>query len=1133
MSVGRDLQININESDYVIIQNWYQSYSRKIEEFEFADGTILNVIQIEEKATISGGSEADILHATKGDDVIEGNEGNDSLYGYNNYSGLGNDKYVFDFGDGQDIIYDYDLSENNLDIIEFSTNIGVDDVSIIRSHAYLNDLLVIYSEDDFVRIKNWYENASYQVEELRFLSDVDLVWDLSDMASNLAISGTLEDDYIRGTNDDDRLLGLAGDDTINATIGNDQLSGGNGNDTLIGGAGDDTYIYGLGDGSDSIRETSGNDKIVFGEGINQNNLYYLVEQDSSNSYSIDELVIKFSGHANDSITIVDYFRENFDTRIELLEFSDGTTLDISNLDDLTFTYHTNLGEGVESYGIVTSEYNDLVYGTGEDDYIQARAGNDRIIGGDGDDRLYGGQGDDVYVYALGDGNDRISDTSGTNNIEFSEGISKDSIYFTKANNQFVINFIASSSDSISLGFGQLSSSTVIKNLIFSDGMSLRIDGVSVLWYEELGTQGDDVLEFEHSAYINALSGNDQIHTHADYNIINGGTGNDQIFGGVGDDVYLINIGDGQDTITDLGGNDKIIFGEGISKEDIYIQKNSQGQELFIKFYSNDTDQIHIIDSNLEKIEFADGTTYNYELSNDFDLSNSLLVRTDHSQRTQFFSNGELGEEYYGEEVVLEIYDSLGSLKDEVSWEVSEYHAKSWRWVGHLTGKAAKTLSYLDHKGGGSTWNNHLISGDGNNYSYRITHNSDELSDLYRQEIFHSQQTQFLSRGNLSERYFGEEISLNIYDDVGDLQDELVLDINAYNAKSWRWLTQLVDQAGDLSYLKHHGGVASTWNNFLSSVDGNNYTYELSHDLEAGLFDYEYVYTYDVELGVYSIEEVEHYQNTRLISNGDLSEEYYSKEVDLEIYDVLGNLKDEVSITIDSYNAKSWRWLSHLTQKAGNGLLYLEHDGGVASTWNNLLLSLDSNNYNYRISSEGEQLPETFFTEINHSQKTQFFSTGDLNEKYYGEEIILEVYDSLGDVKDEVIIKINSYNAKGWRWLSNLSKTAGKLDYLDYEGGGASLWNNFLISTDDNNYNYRIIHRERDVLSSTDLVPIDEISDNFQENSLDILDLEVLRNDNLLNNDIDLLDESTSLVSEPVEFHDNQLYFHNINGDFLL
>ena len=657
LSVGRDLQININESDYVIIQNWYQSYSRKIEEFEFADGTILNVIQIEEKATISGGSEADILYATKGDDVIEGNEGNDSLYGYNNYSGLGNDKYVFDFGDGQDIIYDYDLSENNLDIIEFSTNIGVDDVSIIRSHAYLNDLLVIYSEDDFVRIKNWYENASYQVEELRFLSDVDLVWDLSDMASNLAISGTLEDDYIRGTNDDDRLLGLAGDDTINATIGNDQLSGGNGNDTLIGGAGDDTYIYGLGDGSDSIRETSGNDKIVFGEGINQNNLYFFVER-SYSSNSIDDFVIRFLEDSNDMITVEDYFIENSSLGrvVELLEFSDGTTLDISNLDDLTFTYHTNLGEGVENFGIVTSEYNDIVYGTGEDDYIQARAGNDRIIGGDGDDRLYGGQGDDVYVYALGDGNDRISDTSGTNNIEFAEGISKDSIYFTKANNQFVINFIASSSDSISLGFGQLSSSsTVIKNLIFSDGMSLRIDGVNVLSFKYEGTDGDDLINNIASGgttYIYTYAGNDNIRASSTADIINAGTGDDQITGGQGDDTYIYNLGDGSDTIdednrgvspTDYG-NDKVLFGEGINKEDIYFSLLNTGQNLVISHRVNVGDVI-VIDSQfnglsdrVESLEFSDGTildisdrgnlTYEYYGTEDNDNLSAYYYSTD-------------------------------------------------------------------------------------------------------------------------------------------------------------------------------------------------------------------------------------------------------------------------------------------------------------------------------------------------------------------------------------------------------------------------------------------------------------------------------------------------------------------------
>ena len=43
----------------------------------------------------------------------------------------------------------------------------------------------------------------------------------------------------------------------------------------------------------------------------------------------------------------------------------------------------------------------------------------------------------------------------------------------------------------------------------------------------------------------------------------GARGNDILQGHYGQDSYVFNIGDGQDTINDIGGSDKLVFGEGI------------------------------------------------------------------------------------------------------------------------------------------------------------------------------------------------------------------------------------------------------------------------------------------------------------------------------------------------------------------------------------------------------------------------------------------------------------------------------------------------------------------------------------------------------------------------------------------
>lgn len=103
------------------------------------------------------------------------------------------------------------------------------------------------------------------------------------------------------------------------------MIGGIGNDYLNGGNGDDTYIYNLGDGFDTITEAGGNDKIVFGEGISQSDLSF--EKIGNN------LKISINGDEIKGIQINDHFRYD-SSKVETIEFHDGSTLDISNADQL-------------------------------------------------------------------------------------------------------------------------------------------------------------------------------------------------------------------------------------------------------------------------------------------------------------------------------------------------------------------------------------------------------------------------------------------------------------------------------------------------------------------------------------------------------------------------------------------------------------------------------------------------------------------------------------------------------------------------------------------------------------------------------------------------------------------------------
>ena len=154
---------------------------------------------------------------------------------------------------------------------------------------------------------------------------------------------TNANETINGTSYNDIIYGNGGHDTVNAGEGNDTIIGGIGNDTLNGGNGDDTYVWNLGDGFDTISESGGNDKIVFGEGINQNDLSF--ERIGNN------LKISVNGNEIQGIQINNQF-SSASYKVETIEFHDGSTLNISNADQLI--------QAMNSFGINNSSLMDTL-----------------------------------------------------------------------------------------------------------------------------------------------------------------------------------------------------------------------------------------------------------------------------------------------------------------------------------------------------------------------------------------------------------------------------------------------------------------------------------------------------------------------------------------------------------------------------------------------------------------------------------------------------------------------------------------------------------------------------------------------------------------------------------------------------
>jgi len=645
----------------VIIQNFFSSSYYQVEKLEFADGTTVPLtergfefIQNDGADNVSGTNYDDTIYGKGGNDTIYGYSGNDTLIGGKGNDRLegsyGDDTYIWNLGDGFDTIYDDNRGNTDNDTIKFGEGISFEDLLFERDG---NSLIIHVNNDrtQGISIQDYYSSTYYKVEKLEFAdgtivetSTIAVTTDRSDALAAQNITGTDNNDTLTGGNFDDTLSGNSGDDVVDGGAGNDTIYGDSGNDTLIGGKGndrlegsygDDTYIWNLGDGFDTIyddnRGNTDNDTIKFGEGISFEDLSF--ERDGNS------LIIHVNNDRTQGIKIQDYYSSTY-YKVEKLEFADGTIVETSTIavttdrsdalaaQDITGTDNNDTLTGGNFGDTLTgNDGNDVINGGAGNDTLKGNSGNDTLIGGKGNDRLEGSYGDDTYIWNLGDGFDTIYDYNGGNTdndtIKFGEGISFEDLLFERDGNDLVIYVNNDKTQGITIQ-NYYSGYSQVEKLEFADGTIVETSSVSIVEPEEpsenagqtiSGTSDDDILI--------GSDGDDTINAEDGYNDITGGKGNDIISAGYDRDTFYYNLGDGYDKITDLEGRDQIIFGDGISKENIsFYRKNdnliisinddfSQGIEI-IDFFRNN-------DNRIENIKFADNSTLR--------LTTGLILKT--------------------------------------------------------------------------------------------------------------------------------------------------------------------------------------------------------------------------------------------------------------------------------------------------------------------------------------------------------------------------------------------------------------------------------------------------------------------------------------------------------------------------
>ena len=118
---------------------------------------------------LTGNSAVNTLTGAAGNDTLNGGQGNDVLNG-----GTGNDTYLFNRGDGQDIVQDSDATAGNTDHVLYGATINPLDLVLSRQ---VNDLrIAIHGTTDQVTIQNWYTSpTANQVEDLQACNGQHLV----------------------------------------------------------------------------------------------------------------------------------------------------------------------------------------------------------------------------------------------------------------------------------------------------------------------------------------------------------------------------------------------------------------------------------------------------------------------------------------------------------------------------------------------------------------------------------------------------------------------------------------------------------------------------------------------------------------------------------------------------------------------------------------------------------------------------------------------------------------------------------------------------------------------------------------------------------------------------------------------
>lgn len=470
-----------------------------------------SILGLADADTLEGGAGADTLDGGDGDDSIDAGSGNDVALG-----GAGAD--IIDGGEGNDSLDGGDAGDTLLGGAGNDTILGGDGDDTIAAGDGNDSVLAGPGQDTVTGGEG---------------NDT-----IDGGTGNSTLSGEGGDDSILAGDADDALSGGEGNDTILAGAGADAVEGGNGDDSVDGGDGDDT-IDGAG-GNDTIHGAGGADSILGGAGAD-------VVTGGSGSDTIDagadgdtvdggddaDLILGAAGDdsleggaGDDSIDAGDgddtaSGGEGNDTILglagaDVLLGGDGAdSLDAGIGDD-------NLAGGDGNDTLLAGAGMDTAAGDGGDDLIHGGDGADTLSGGAGNDELYG-EADSDALYG-DDGNDTLAGGAAADTLDGGAGI--DMASYIDATGPVVIN-LQDPSQTTGDAAGDLLISIEQFGLSNFDDTFIGLDDPLVPDVV-FGRDGNDTLL--------GFAGDDSLHGEGGDDSIVGGAGADLLDGGAGTDT---------------------------------------------------------------------------------------------------------------------------------------------------------------------------------------------------------------------------------------------------------------------------------------------------------------------------------------------------------------------------------------------------------------------------------------------------------------------------------------------------------------------------------------------------------------------------------------------------------------------